>query len=426
VTALSLGAVTGSLLSVPLYQASGGSVRLVLGWIALPAALATLLWLPQARHTIRPVVPVRASGVAVYRYALAWQVTAFMGLQSLLYFATLSWLPTILRDRGTTPETAGNLLALRGLGNLAAALLVPVVAQRLNGQRVLAVSAAAGLAAGLAGALYTPLGSAVAWVLILGVSQGAALALAIFFTIARAPDPVSAASLSSLAQAVGYLVASAGPLELGLLHSATGSWDLPVAVLFVLNGCRRRHAGRPIRVLPDGRNAPSAVIRRIPGRPGCAQDGGSPSRRTAREVTRALRIPTEAAIMVIFDNPATVPAPAGQYSHVARAELGDRTILQLSGQAAIDADGNIVGGNDMAAQADYIMDNITAILAAHGATLADVVNIRAYLTDMSQLPEYGKVRAARFTGTPPTVTTVEVSRLFVPGALLEVEVLAIA
>jgi 2-iminobutanoate/2-iminopropanoate deaminase len=101
-------------------------------------------------------------------------------------------------------------------------------------------------------------------------------------------------------------------------------------------------------------------------------------------------------------------------------------MLQLSGQAAIDADGKVVGGNDMGAQAEYIMDNITAILAAHGATLADVVNIRAYLTDMSQLPEYGKVRAARFTGTPPTVTTVEVSRLFVPGALLEVEVLAIA
>ena len=129
--------------------------------------------------------------------------------------------------------------------------------------------------------------------------------------------------------------------------------------------------------------------------------------------------------MVIFDNPATVPAPAGGYSHVARVELGDRTLLQLSGQVAIDTDRKIVGGNDMAAQADFIMDNITAILAAHGASLADVVNIRTFLTDMSQLPEYGKVRAARFTGTPPTITTVEVSRLWVPGALLEVEVLAI-
>ena len=117
--------------------------------------------------------------------------------------------------------------------------------------------------------------------------------------------------------------------------------------------------------------------------------------------------------MVIFDNPATVPAPFGQYSHVARIELGDRTLLQLSGQVAIDADGKVVG-NDMASQAEYIMDRIAAILAAHGAAL----------TDMDQLPAYGKVRAARFSGTPPTITTVEVSRLFIPGALLEVEVLA--
>jgi MFS transporter, CP family, cyanate transporter len=82
-----------------------------------------------------------------------------------------------------------------------------------------------------AGALYAPLGSAAAWVLILGISQGAALALAIFFTIARAPDPVSAASLSSLAQAAGYLVASAGPLDRsspGDPHAGSFTWALVV------------------------------------------------------------------------------------------------------------------------------------------------------------------------------------------------------
>ncbi len=128
--------------------------------------------------------------------------------------------------------------------------------------------------------------------------------------------------------------------------------------------------------------------------------------------------------MIVFDNPVTVPAPAGQYSHVAWVELGGKTILQLSGQVAIDAERKVVG-NDMTTQASFIMDNITAILAAHGATLADVVNIRTYLTDMSELPDYGKVRVARFNATPPTITTVEVSRLWVPGALIEVEVLAI-
>ena len=110
---------------------------------------------------------------------------------------------------------------------------------------------------------------------------------------------------------------------------------------------------------------------------------------------------------------------------MARVELGGKTILQLSGQVAVDADREIVG-NDMTTQASFIMDDIAAILAAHGATLADVVNIRTYLTDMSQLSDWGKVRAHRFAATPPRITTVEVSRLRVPGALLEVEAMAIA
>jgi CP family cyanate transporter-like MFS transporter len=190
--------------------------------------------------------------VTAYRHALAWQVTVFMGVQSLLYYAALSWLPTILRDRGASAATAGDLLALMGVGNLTVSLAVPVVAQRMRAQYALVVPTVAAMAAGLAGAVYAPLGSAVVWMLILGAGQNAALSLAIFFTMARAPHPAAAASLSSLAQAVGYLLASAGPLEVGLLHSATGSWNVPVAVLFVLTGIllvAGLLAARP-RVLP--------------------------------------------------------------------------------------------------------------------------------------------------------------------------------
>jgi cyanate permease len=296
-----------------LWNRTGGSVGLTLGWLAAPAALAVLLWLPQAGHATRtgssatgarpggpaipddiaaipgdipvlfddtpavpgdvpaasdaraardrPAAPVAAESaadrasadaapaarpgpaggrdrvrVAVHRYPLAWHVTLFMGLQSLLYYAALSWLPTILRDRGASADTAGNLLALMGVGNLAVSFLVPMVAQRMRAQHLLVVPTVAAMALGLAGVVYLPLSSAVAWVLILGAGQNAALSLAIFFTMARAPHPAAAASLSALAQSVGYLLASAGPLELGLLHSATGSWNLPIAVLFVLNG----------------------------------------------------------------------------------------------------------------------------------------------------------------------------------------------
>jgi MFS transporter, CP family, cyanate transporter len=159
-----------------------------------------------------------------------------MGLQSLLYYAALSWLPTILRDRGESAATAGALLALMGAGNLAVSLIVPIAAQRMRAQYALVVPTVLALAAGLAGAVYAPLGSAVIWVLILGAGQNAALSLAIFFTMARAPHPAAAASLSSLAQSGGYLLASAGPLAVGLVHSATGSWNVPLMVLFGLTG----------------------------------------------------------------------------------------------------------------------------------------------------------------------------------------------
>lgn len=178
----------------------------------------------------------RPARVRVYRHAITWYVTLFMGMQSLLYYAVLSWLPTMLRDRGESAAGAGDLLALMGVGNLAVSLFVPMAAQRMRSQVALVVPTAASIVGGFAALLYAPLGGAVIWALILGAGQNAALSLAIFFTMARAPHSAAAASLSAMAQSVGYLLASAGPLEVGLLHSATRSWNVPVAVLFVLNG----------------------------------------------------------------------------------------------------------------------------------------------------------------------------------------------
>jgi 2-iminobutanoate/2-iminopropanoate deaminase len=126
-----------------------------------------------------------------------------------------------------------------------------------------------------------------------------------------------------------------------------------------------------------------------------------------------------------FDNPETVPAPAGRYSHVARLEFGGGALLMLSGQAAVDATGNVVAPGDMAAQTAYVFELVGAILHAHGAEFSDVVNIRTYLTDIGRLAEYAQVRRGFLpAGVAPTSTTVEVSRLFKPDALVEVEVTA--
>jgi MFS transporter, CP family, cyanate transporter len=254
--ALAAGAILGSLLAVPLFQASGGSVPLALGIWALPVAAGVLAWLPQWRFRTVPA-GVLPSGprplLKVSRYALAWQVMGFMGLQSLIYYATLSWMPTLFRDRGADPVHAGTLLAVMNLGNAVTALLIPMLAHRTKDQRGLIVGTVAISAVGLAGAWFAPLGSAPVWMVLLGLGQGAALGLAIYFTIARARNAVVSASLSAFAQGAGYLVAAAGPLAVAFLHAATGSWTVPVVALLsvlVLELAAGLLAGRPL-TLPE-------------------------------------------------------------------------------------------------------------------------------------------------------------------------------
>jgi CP family cyanate transporter-like MFS transporter len=242
---LSAGAIVGSLIAVPVFQGAGGgagAVKLTLGLWALPALVGAAVWLPQLRYRTLPESASmtaasppaerrRRPPLGLWRHALTWQVTAFMGLQSLSYYATLSWFPTVFRDRGLTAVHAGALLAVMNLGNAVTALLVPVLAHKFADQRLLAVGSTLITGVGLVGAALGPLAAAGPFIFALGLGQGASLGLGIFYTLARAPDPATAASLSAFAQSIGYLVAAAGPLLLGFLHTATGGWTIPVWVL---------------------------------------------------------------------------------------------------------------------------------------------------------------------------------------------------
>ena len=264
--ALAAGAVVGSALAVPVFNAAGGGLtaaRLTLGLWAGPAIIALLVWAPQLRFRTLPESGAQAGALAMGRHALAWQVMLFMGLQSLSYYAALSWFATMFRDRGASAAYAGTLLALMNLGNAITALAVPVLAHRFRDQRLLAAAAMVTTAAGLAGAGYGPYGLAPEFMVLLGLGQGATLGLGIYYTMARAPDPGSAASLSAFAQGLGYLIASLGPLLIGFLHTATGGWSVPVAVLLVvavLQLITGWLAGRALTV-PAGRPVPAPGAR---------------------------------------------------------------------------------------------------------------------------------------------------------------------
>lgn len=129
---------------------------------------------------------------------------------------------------------------------------------------------------------------------------------------------------------------------------------------------------------------------------------------------------------VTFSNPPGVAKPFG-YSHVAVVPSGQRMVF-VAGQLGFLPDGKMAGEpGDFRAQAHQAFQNVKTSLESVGATWENVVKINMYMTDAkNQIPVLREVRDSFVnTKTPPTSTTVEISKLVVEGALFEIEAVAI-
>ena len=126
-------------------------------------------------------------------------------------------------------------------------------------------------------------------------------------------------------------------------------------------------------------------------------------------------------------NPPELGSPPG-YSQI--VEIAAGRIIFISGQTAVDADGKVVGKHDFAAQAERVFHNLSVALQACGCTAANLVKLTVFLTDMEKLGRYREARNRFFaTVTPsaaPAVTLVEVSKLYGPDFMIEIEAIAAA
>ncbi|RJS94091.1 MFS transporter [Salinisphaera sp. Q1T1-3] len=238
---LNLGAAGAAGVTEPLRLAFDQAWQPALAFWLVPAVIAIVAWIAQLRGTARPARTVHR-GHGVYRSALAWQVTVFMGLQSSLAYIVFGWLPTMLADRGMAPVAAGVALSVSILLQVSTALAVPWLATRLPRQRAVLVGVVLVTLCGLAGCFYAPLGWVWVSVVVLGLGQGGSFAMALTLLALRAPDAASAAELSGMAQGVGYVMAALGPFAVGLIHDLAGGWG-PVGILLALIGAGAMLAG---------------------------------------------------------------------------------------------------------------------------------------------------------------------------------------
>jgi len=119
-----------------------------------------------------------------------------------------------------------------------------------------------------------------------------------------------------------------------------------------------------------------------------------------------------------------VPGQAEPISHFTDAVRGGN-LLFVSGIVPVDENRELVGGDDVVAQARKVFANMADVLAAAGCTFADVVKITVFLTDVDDRPLVNPVRQEVFGDTRPASTLVEVGALVIPGAKIEVEAVAV-
>lgn len=233
---LTMGAAAalGSALVVPIALQGFGWRGALLTLMAFPL-LALALWLPQLRArtpgTLSSTPGLHDRGI--WRSRLAWQVTLFLGINSLIYYVIIGWLPAILISHGYSEAQAGSLHGLLQLATAAPGILIPLVLHRLRDQRGIAAVVSLLCAFSAVGLWLFP-AQAVLWTVIFGFGSGATMILGLTFIGLRASSAHQAAALSGMAQSVGYLLAACGPPLMGKIHDASGDWHIPLLACAVL------------------------------------------------------------------------------------------------------------------------------------------------------------------------------------------------
>lgn len=253
---LTMGAAAalGSALVVPVALGGAGWNGALLMLMVFPL-LAFALWLPQWRQ--RPAGSLSGARAlhnrGIWRSALAWQVTLFLGINSLIYYVIIGWLPAILQSHGYSETQAGSLHGLLQLATAAPGIVVPLILLRVKDQRGIAGLAALMCAVSAAGLWFMP-DQAVMWTLIFGFGSGATMILGLTFIGLRASSAHQAAALSGMAQSVGYLLAACGPPLMGKIHDTQGDWRIPLlacALASVVMAVCGVLAGRDREIAPD-------------------------------------------------------------------------------------------------------------------------------------------------------------------------------
>lgn len=229
-------AATASAVSLPLANTGLGWKGSILVWTVL-AMVALILWIPQQRYN-QPAKLMKHSVKAtrsVWHSPLAWKITIFMGMQSMIFYVSIAWLPDILQEQGLTNIQSGYMLSLMQFSMLPFNFIIPILAAKLKTQRPLVLFTVLLYLISLLGIIFVDgyLWWTATCLILLGIAGASSFSLSMMFFSLRTHTANQAADLSGMSQSIGYLLAACGPTLFGILHDMTGNWTLPLSILVI-------------------------------------------------------------------------------------------------------------------------------------------------------------------------------------------------
>lgn len=242
-TSLLVSATLPAFLTVPLASLVGWRAALA-AWALLAVAGLVMWWRAVAPAADRAGVADGADGPpdgatapvpSVYRSPAAWLLGLFFGVQSLLFYATTAWLPTMLQaEGGLDAAAAGTALSLFQLLGIAGAITVPMLIRGRFLRYAVAVVLSLLWLVLFVNLLVAPAGWAL-WCPLGGFAQGGGIAMALSLIAIRSSGGGAARSVSAMVQTVGYCLGAVGPVLIGALAAVTAGWTVPLLVLIALS-----------------------------------------------------------------------------------------------------------------------------------------------------------------------------------------------
>ncbi|MBE2893747.1 MFS transporter [Pasteurellaceae bacterium NCTC 11878] len=233
--AFSIGSAIASSISVPLAQWSNW--QLALGIWAVVVIPGIIIWW-QLRQKVKtqtsdaPHPTTQPWHGNIWTSPLAWKISIYMGLQSMMFYTMANWLPSLIAARGFSSVEAGNYSTIFQFIAFPTALLLAPLAEKIN-IRYLMTGACVFTLAGFLLLCYAP--TSLMWLAtaLLGIGGCASFTLCLMLFALKAESAAHAAALSGMAQTVGYLIASVGPIGVGYLYQISENWTLPIYAIII-------------------------------------------------------------------------------------------------------------------------------------------------------------------------------------------------